>query len=172
METKEQIKIRKNRELKLEKVLLYNEWEERCPEERHMTWEQWLKIRKLRKQSEKSNKVHYKIEYEIVKTTSFGVKVIKPYWQSDEDFNNYIFRLEKEHYALINCNTEELLYAYLHRNRCYASGVFFPYPQKYLSESFKYILNTREHIPRKGIKRLYRGKKDRNNGRKNPTNKK
>lgn len=165
METKEQ--IRKKRELKFERVLLYAEWEERCVEEAHWSWEQWLKIRKLRKTQEKSRTViTYKEDFV---TTSFGAKIIKHKY-CNEGFNDYIQRLEKEFYILNEFNTVELLYAYLHRDRSINSV------KKYLSESYRYVLNTREHIDRKNRKTRARikhsGKKDRNNGRKNPTNRK
>ena len=167
METREQMKIRKNRELKLEKILLYAEWEERCSEEKHLTWEQWLRLRKLREELKpKPKPIIYK---DLKEYNLYGNVIVQSICQSDEDFIETYQRLEKEYNILNSYDTRTLLWAYLKRNRRYCDSINFE-GNILLSLSFKYVLNNREHIVKKKLKKQHGGKKDKKHGRKNPTN--
>ncbi|MCK9477722.1 MAG: hypothetical protein M0R46_17550 [Candidatus Muirbacterium halophilum] len=50
----ESYKKRKEREKKLERIFVYHDWDERSPSELHLNWEQWLRLRELRKEKEES----------------------------------------------------------------------------------------------------------------------
>lgn len=175
METKEQIKKRKTRELKFERVLLYAEWEERGPEEQYINWQQWLKIRKLRKDLEDSKQLKSKstLQVPILTYTISGTTIkIRKHYYSTDDFTKYCERIEKEFKILNQYDTKVLLLSYKFRNRsCWESTIQFE-NNSFLCETFKYVLDTREHIPMRKMKIIHVGKKDKNNGRKNPTNRK
>jgi hypothetical protein len=174
-------KKRKEREKKLERVSLYWEWEEREPCEAHFSWEQWQKLRQLRKQNHKTKiKNTYVPENpQFSAMTAFGV-LIKRYNDhlTQEEFDKYIWRLNCEYQILNKHSTKELLYYYKMRWNHFC----FPYCNdtcikfsKFMIETFKYVLDGREHLPRPKKKTSkervkYQGKKDKRNGRKNPTN--
>ena len=178
MEQKHIIAKRREREKKLERVSLYWEWEEREPGEAHINWEQWQKLRVLRKEILKKRKIYKDTEPvkpQFSGMTSFGV-LIEKYnnsYSSQEEFDKYICRLNCEYQNLNKHSTRELLDYY--RNRwSYYNWRFNG--EDFLPQSFKYVLDNREHVPRKSKKKTvkerlkHQGKKDKRVGRKNPTN--
>jgi len=186
METKRETnrkaqELRELRELKLERILLYSKWEKRPPEEKHLDWKHWMLLRKLRKETEnyryyknKSDDLSYDNSEYVY--TFFGAKIEKVWWKSNEEFDNYITRLNREYVKLQKYDTKPLLYKYMNKyNNNYSMCVCEYYSEIllegecYLTESFKYVLDTREHIERKKKKKNFQGKKDKKHGRKNPT---
>ena len=173
MKTETQIaeEIRKSRELKLERIILYSKWRNRPVEEKHLDWEHWMLLRKLRRESEKPKKEKTQSynHDDVYIITSFNEKVHKPYWMELKSFEDYILRLNREFIELDKYDTWTLLYNYKFRFR---PTSYIDYDGvEYLVDSVKYVLDTREHITIKKKKRIHMGKKDKKHGRKNPTNK-
>ena len=152
---------------KLEHIALYYEWEERCVEELHWTWEEWIKVRQLRKNSEKRRQVFSSPTTQDYLYTIYNKKIYRPYGFSDEKHKEYITTLNQEYFDLNKYSTDILLLHYKTRNRHYANTLTFE-GKYYHSESFKAVLNKREHIQWKNNKPVLSGKKDKKHGRLNP----
>jgi len=170
--------VRKLRELKLERILLYTKWKNRPPEELHYDWKQWMLLRKLRRENQKpelntntSNFEEHEDDYII---TSFDVKINQSYL-SNQEFVEYVDRVEREFRELQKIDTWTLLRNYKNRYHNYEWDEYDSLSiddVKYLQSSVKYVLNTREHITTKKDKIKLSGKKDKKHGRKNPTKRK
>jgi len=169
--------ITKSRELKLERIFLLEEFEN-CEESYFMSYEQWLRIRKLRKDKDKK-KYHIKKDIPTIKTFSFcKTEMYIPSYVNEE---KYIKRVQEEYEELRKFESVILWISYRNRHNrnyyyyeyCDSDEIHFE-SKNYLAISFKCVLDEREHIERNHLKgkKYYTGKKDRNNGRKNPTNRK
>lgn len=168
METKsekEKRLVREAREKKLERVFVYHDYLDMLKLYAGLTWEQFLKIRKLRKENDKKLSANKTVP-EIYLYTSYGIQIKKPSYINDIDFKEYIKRLNYEYYELQKFDTTILLFTYKNRHRWYYSIIDFD-GREYLCESFKHVLDTREHITIGKKKIIIPGKKDRNHGRKN-----
>lgn len=167
---KQQFQIKQdNREQKLEMVVDYFRWEDRGHAEKHITWEQWCHIKFLRKENIEKQEVKNKkfIDSNNFLLTSFGIKININ--NTKEKTKKYIQKLDKQYYELQKYDTKTLLNTYKYRSRtCYNDYDILFNGKYYYLESFKFVLNTREHIElNKKIKKQLRGKKDRKHGRKN-----
>lgn len=163
------IKKRLEREKKLERVSLYFIWLDRSQEELYITWEQWLKLRQLRKSKEKLQVLkHKQLENNyVLYKTSFGMTIKRNKHDDVKKIDSYLNQLEIENYELQKFDTTSLFYTYINRNRHHRDQIWLD-GKYYQCESIKFVLDTREHIPRSKDKKILNGKKDKKNGRKNP----
>ena len=167
-------------EKKIERIFLEEQFEE-SEDSFFMSYEQWLRIRKLRKYEE-DKKIPQK-DRPTIKTFSFCKTEI--YAPSNIDEDKYIKRIQEEYEELKKYQTFDLLKDYRSRHRhtyyyycnfynsCESYEIHFE-GKNYLEISFKCVLDEREHIERRKDKVKIKnvGKKDKKHGRKNPTNRK
>ena len=168
-----------DRRIKLERIILLQEEYEESIESKYMTFIEYTMVKKFREEKEKKkpSKQVYENYYKTIIFRNKNINISK--YSTDEDIKNYLDRLEKEFDILNKYDTFTLLNKYRKRFRYHYSFDTILFEGKdYLTQSFKFVLDEREHIPirkkdrDKLLRVKYQGKKDKNNGRKNPTNRK